>query len=266
MTWFFVSAGQQAGPISDVQLDEYILAGKILPDTLIWREGMENWQPCEQIKSALALKAPAGRLAVARKSTGNTTVAEIVCIECRELQPRDGATRHGEGWICAACKPAHVQKAKALPANVAAPGVVEFAGIGVRAVAKLLDVLILVVPAALVMSFVVAFVLPASLKNRAGGTILLFGVGTAALVAVIMVIYQIWCLPRYGATPGKRIMGLRVVIAGGAQVSWGRSAARFAGECVNALIPFCIGYVIAAFDPERRTVHDHIAGTRVIKV
>src|SRR5687767_12661153 len=48
MTWYFVNAGQQAGPISDIQLDEYIMAGKILPDTLIWHEGMENWQPCQE--------------------------------------------------------------------------------------------------------------------------------------------------------------------------------------------------------------------------
>ena len=41
---------------------------------------------------------------------------------------------------------------------------------------------------------------------------------------------------------------------------------RFAGECVSGLIPLFIGYLIAAFDPEKRTVHDHIAGTRVIKV
>ena len=36
-------------------------------------------------------------------------------------------------------------------------------------------------------------------------------------------------------------------------------------EVVNGLIPFYIGYIIAAFDSQKRTVHDHIAGTRVIK-
>src|SRR5215204_721400 len=46
MTWYFVDRGQQAGPVSDVQLDEHILGGKILPETLVWREGMENWQHC----------------------------------------------------------------------------------------------------------------------------------------------------------------------------------------------------------------------------
>jgi uncharacterized RDD family membrane protein YckC len=62
------------------------------------------------------------------------------------------------------------------------------------------------------------------------------------------------------------MLGLRVVGADGANVSWGRAIGRFFGEWVTGMIPFWIGYLIAAFDPERRTVHDHIAGTRVIRV
>jgi uncharacterized RDD family membrane protein YckC len=262
MTWFFVNSGQQAGPISDIQLDEYILAGKILPDTLIWREGMEIWQPCQEVKSALAYKAPTLRTPV--KSTGDTVVAEIVCGACGGLQSREGAIKQGEAWICAACRPIHIQKVKAPTAAHASDKVV-YAGVGVRAVAKLLDGLILAVPAIIVMSAVVAFALPASIKAKSGGAFLLTVIGSALLIGLTMVIYQIWCLPKFGATPGKRLMGLRVIRAGGAEVSWGRSAGRFAGECINTLIPFFIGYIIAAFDSERRTVHDHIAGTRVIK-
>ncbi len=56
MSWYFVSAGAQAGPVSDIQLDEYILAGKVLPDTLVWREGMENWLPCREAKPTAPFK------------------------------------------------------------------------------------------------------------------------------------------------------------------------------------------------------------------
>ena len=266
MTWFFVNSGQQAGPISDIQLDEYILAGKILPDTLIWREGMESWQPCQEVKSALAHKAPVFRAPV--RSTGDTIIAEIVCSTCGALQSREGAVKQGESWICAACKPIHIQKVKTPIATQLSPGggSLIYAGLGVRAVAKLIDGLVLAVPAIIVMTLIVLFALPASVTNKSGGAFLLTIIGSALLIGLTMIIYQIWCLPKFGATPGKRIMGLRVIRAGGTHVSWGRSAARFAGECINGLIPFFIGYIIAAFDPERRTVHDHIAGTRVIKV
>jgi uncharacterized RDD family membrane protein YckC len=263
MTWFFVNQGQQAGPISDIQLDEYILAGKILPETLIWRDGMPVWQPCQEIKPALALKAPVLK---GIKSTGDTIINEIVCVTCGALQSREGAVRQGDAWVCAACKPVHSPKARAsAAAQVVTQGVV-YAGIGARAVAKIADSLIMGVPTVLILFAVFAFALPASVKAKSAEAFLVMALGALLLVTIEFIAYQICFLPKYGATPGKRLMGLRVIKAGGGNISWGLAIARFAGECVSGLIPLFIGYLIAAFDPEKRTVHDHIAGTRVIKV
>jgi uncharacterized RDD family membrane protein YckC len=260
MTWYFVERGQQAGPISDLQLDEYVLGGKILPDTLVWREGMENWQPCREVKTALVMKVPP-------VMDAPPIAAEIVCAECGGLHPRDNAIRHGESWICAGCKPIHIQKLKEGVATRASAEAMEYAGIGERAVAKLLDLLIIVLPAIVLMMVAIALGLPLIGKNRGASEFaVLLILGVIAVVGFGMVFYQIWCLPKYGGTPGKRIMGLRVVTANGGSISWGRAIGRFFGEWVNGLIPLWIGYIIAAFDPQRRTVHDHIAGTRVIKV
>jgi uncharacterized RDD family membrane protein YckC len=266
MNWFFVNAGQQAGPISDLQLDEYILAGKILPDTLIWREGMQNWQPCQEVKSTLTHKTlPSAPTRPALNSTGET-VLEIVCAECGGLQPRENAIKQGDRWICAACKPIHIQKIREglVEKTVAS---MEYAGLLIRALAKFLDGLIIGLPAILLIFFVFAVALPPFAKNRANeNLVVLVVVGTIGVVAFAMVFFQIWCLPKYGGTPGKRILGLRVVTADGGDISWGRAIGRFFGEWVSGMIPLWIGYLIAGFDPERRTVHDHIAGTRVIKV
>jgi len=40
-----VEANQQRGPVSEEQLHELARAGKILPTTVVWREGMANWEP-----------------------------------------------------------------------------------------------------------------------------------------------------------------------------------------------------------------------------
>jgi uncharacterized RDD family membrane protein YckC len=266
MNWFFVNAGQQAGPISDIQLDEYILAGKILPDTLIWREGMANWQPCQEVKSTLIHKVPPSALIRPAANSTGETVLEIVCAECGGIQPRENAIKQGDRWICAACKPLHIQKIKegVVEKNV---GSMEYASILMRALAKFLDGLIIGLPALLLIFFVLAVVVPPFAKNRANeNLVLLLVLGTIGVVAFAVVFFQIWCLPKYGGTPGKRILGLRVVTVDGGNISWGRAIGRFFGEWVTGMIPFWIGYLIAAFDPERRTVHDHIAGTRVIKV
>jgi uncharacterized RDD family membrane protein YckC len=267
MTWYFVNAGQQAGPISDIQLDEYILGGKIFPDTLIWREGMESWQPCREVKTALALKAPPAPVPPPMGPSGGETTIEIVCGECGGLHPRDNAIKHGELWICANCKPVHIQKIKEGVATGAAVEAMDYGGIGARAVAKLLDGLIIGIPGVLLIIGVIVGTIPLIGRNKGPSELgALLMIGGIAVIAFAMVFFQIWCLPKYGGTPGKRIMGLRVVTSDGGRISWGRAIGRVAGEWVNGMIPFWIGYIIAAFDPERRTVHDHIAGTRVIKV
>jgi uncharacterized RDD family membrane protein YckC len=276
MTWYFVNAGQQAGPITDVQLEEYVRAGRILPDTLIWREGMENWQPCREVKSALLLNAPttpafqmaAGTPLLASTTPGFEPLADgIVCSECGGLHSKQNAIRNGESWICAGCKPVFVQKLKEGVVNRGRAGALEYAGIGARFVAKLLDGLIIGVPGILLMGAIIGVLAPLLAKNKgAEETIVLVIVGGVLFVMFAMVLFQIWCLPKWGGTPGKRIMGLRVVTAEGGSISWGRSFGRFFGEWINGLIPFGIGYIIELFDDQRRTVHDHIAGTRVIRV
>jgi len=35
MNWYYVDAGQQAGPVDDAQLEELLRSGKIQSDTLV---------------------------------------------------------------------------------------------------------------------------------------------------------------------------------------------------------------------------------------
>src|SRR6185503_18003809 len=50
MNWFYAEAGQQVGPIDDQQFDELVRSGKIQDHTLVWREGMANWQPYRELR------------------------------------------------------------------------------------------------------------------------------------------------------------------------------------------------------------------------
>lgn len=43
-SWFYASEGQQQGPFPEIQLRELIGRGTISADTLVWTEGMANWQ------------------------------------------------------------------------------------------------------------------------------------------------------------------------------------------------------------------------------
>ncbi|MFT3990258.1 MAG: DUF4190 domain-containing protein [Luteolibacter sp.] len=47
-SWFYAHNGAQLGPVDDGQFRAMIAQGRILPDTLVWREGMPAWLPLSQ--------------------------------------------------------------------------------------------------------------------------------------------------------------------------------------------------------------------------
>jgi uncharacterized RDD family membrane protein YckC len=66
-----------------------------------------------------------------------------------------------------------------------------------------------------------------------------------------------------GATPGKMVMGMRVVKANGEPLDLGTAFVRYLGYFVSA-ITLGIGFLLIAFTSEKRGLHDYIAGTMVV--
>jgi hypothetical protein len=48
-SWFFASQGQQQGPYQEAQLRQFIAAGTVTAETLVWSEGMAGWQKAAEI-------------------------------------------------------------------------------------------------------------------------------------------------------------------------------------------------------------------------
>jgi uncharacterized RDD family membrane protein YckC len=88
------------------------------------------------------------------------------------------------------------------------------------------------------------------------GTLLL--VGAPVIVSLYNVLF--WWLR--GQTPGKWLLGLRVVALGGGRVGFARAVIRLVGYLLSAL-PFYLGFLWIV-GPERRGFHDRLAGTEVI--
>lgn len=47
-SWHYAWQGKSEGPVSPVALQDLIRAGRVRADTLVWREGMANWEPASQ--------------------------------------------------------------------------------------------------------------------------------------------------------------------------------------------------------------------------
>lgn len=90
---------------------------------------------------------------------------------------------------------------------------------------------------------------------------------------VLLAAYEIGFVAHDGATPGKEVMGLRVVQDGtDLTPTWRQATLRFLLPGTAQLLPgvwpgaaLAAGYGATAFaDVRRRTVHDRLAGTQVV--
>jgi len=54
--WYYAHDGQQAGPVSAVELKQLADAGRLRPDDLVWQEGMKDWTPARKVKGLFEAK------------------------------------------------------------------------------------------------------------------------------------------------------------------------------------------------------------------
>ena len=142
-----------------------------------------------------------------------------------------------------------------------------FGGFWIRVAAKILDWIILTAINSIVALSVFLLLLAVTgitRRNAPFHLILVPQLGALVARLAINAAYATFFVGRFAATPGKMVCGLRVVMADASPVSYGRALARHFAGMLSSLT-LMIGYVIAAFDPEKRTLHDHICGTRVIR-
>ena len=76
--------------------------------------------------------------------------------------------------------------------------------------------------------------------------------------------YESWFLVNKGATPGKMVLSLQVARADGGQITWSLAIGRHFAKMLSGII-LGIGYILVAFDGEKRALHDMICNTRVTK-
>jgi len=103
MSWYYADDGQQTGPITEEELEALVKSGKIADQTLVWQEGMANWQPYGTVKPA-AVAAPPAASGMPHLTTG------AVCRECGKTFPAGEVIRYGDAFVCAACKPIFIQR------------------------------------------------------------------------------------------------------------------------------------------------------------
>lgn len=251
MKWYYAEAGRPVGPIQPNDFYELAKAGKISSKTLVWHPGMGDWQKYGEVKKS-------DGAGIEHQTDGEIQGAiEANCSECGKAFPQEEMFRYADTWVCPGCKAIFIQKLKE---GVSLAGEMEYVGFWVRLGAKFIDGIILGA-VSMVVSFAAGFmVLSYSDPSHAFVLSIILNVLQIAIAAT----YTTWFLGRYGATLGKMACRIKVVTADGEKVSYGRALGRHFAEFISSLI-LCIGYIMAAFDNQKRTLHDRICNTRVVR-
>ena len=85
-----------------------------------------------------------------------------------------------------------------------------------------------------------------------------------AISLLLLALYRVYFIGSSGKTPGKGVMGLKVIKEDGSSpIGYGAATMRVIGEFASSLI-LGLGYLLILFDDRKQGLHDKIAGTLVV--
>ena len=251
MNLYYADGDQQLGPIGKAELQSLIKAKKINAKTLVWQDGMESWQE-------LGVFVHSRKNQNTRPQKAVVTGSQAICSECGRVFAEEEMIRFNDARVCAGCKPVFVQKIKE---GVSVGGALNYAGFWTRFGAIAIDGFILWI-VNLILFIPLGIFMPTSNENP---------FATLSFMPLLMLLqyaipaaYDTWFVGKYGATPGKMACKIKVVVADGTPVTYSRALGRHFAKWLSSII-MGIGFIMAAFDDERRTLHDRICETRVVR-
>lgn len=226
-TWYYADRhGQQQGPLSREGFLQVIERERLSPDTLVWRDGLAQWQPLSSLAGELGLGHP---------------VAPP--LPASPPPPRFSA-----------------------PAPFApASADVVYAGFVRRLAAFLLDGLVIslinfVLFAVLILVFGLSVLKHGGEPDPADMAWILLVYPVA--FGVRFLYYSLQESSVHQATLGKRALGIKVTDLEGQRISWKHATGRWFAAALSYLTMY-VGFLLAAFTERKQALHDMAASTLV---
>jgi hypothetical protein len=107
-SWYYVRDGEQKGPVEQSEFESLVSEGTIGAGTLVWQEGMADWQPYAEVAAPAQAAAPV--MAAPRVALG---LAGEACSRCGQTVPVEEVVRIGGVAVCANCRPLALQNLQA---------------------------------------------------------------------------------------------------------------------------------------------------------
>lgn len=248
--WYYADADRhRQGPLSAEQLALHFHRGLIRLDTLVWREGLTQWQPLQAFGDELALERlpstaawPTLPAANGGSVTADSPYAPPVAVLTRQPVRETGM-------------------------------LVVHAGFLKRVAASFLDglligvvVLVLLILGALAMGIGLSSLANDAASGAMAGLVLF---GVYVLPIGLQAVYFTWGhASAHQATPGKRAVGIKVVQSNGQRLSTGRSLGRWAAYFFMNLFSCGLTTLVSAIligtSQRKQGLHDMVADTLVV--
>lgn len=130
-----------------------------------------------------------------------------------------------------------------------------YASIGWRAVAAVIDGLVL---------FFIAWLIAIPTGGVRGASFEVTG-APAVVVFVLWIAYYTAVEATFGASLGKRLVGLRVVRSDGSPIGWPTAVVRNVLRVVDGLVFYILGAILIAQSAKGQRLGDRVADTVVIR-
>jgi uncharacterized RDD family membrane protein YckC len=249
--WYYAQNGQQLGPVGERQLAQLFNEGQLDGSALVWRQGLAEWTPAQQVQELAWMLVP---------------VAQPVN-PAQMPQQNLGYSSPNQGYPHAGYPQQGYPQAGGRTLGYAVPnsfGNVQYAGFWLRFCAAFVDGLITGV-INIIVGVVVGAIAAAAMANSPQNQAEVFAL-IVNWIASIVVGWLYSALQESSAaqaTLGKRMIGAKVTDLNGQRISFGRATGRHFGKIVSGII-LMIGYIMAAFDTRKQALHDKMASTLVI--
>lgn len=250
--WYYAVNQERLGPVDDATLAALAANEIVTADTLVWRQGMPDWQPYMNVSDALGTDEqppPSIHGGTAMPSLSGQSIqldGRTVTEANKEAyvqQLQEGVDPLGRGW--------------------------RYGGFWIRVAAFIIDSVFtsiltyaIIIPLAFLMGGTLGSLLDSTGEDSLGIAFFIFFMGVGIVIPAAY--YTLTTGSKMQATYGKKLVGLRVIREDGGDITYGLALGRYFGLLLSTLILY-IGLIIAAFDDQKRALHDYLCGTRVIE-
>jgi len=239
-------ANAPMGPFTREQVAEKLQRGEVTLGSLAFIDGLAQWTPLRDV--------------LARLDAANPPALTLPAVP--------------------ASAPSAPAPAYSYAATMEPPTHLVYAGFWLRVVATLIDsVILFAITAVILIVWAVIFSLVVGTKNLgfhppsddsspSATTFVLMAIMEIALIVALILVgwfyHAFFESGPWQGTLGKRVLNLRITSMTGERLTFWHATGRFLARTVAAL-PFCAGYIMAAFTERKQALHDMIASTLVVR-